>query len=231
VIAMDSVAARRKQTIAAVLALPRSVVLSHLASHALLLAGCLVGGIPYVMLQILLAVEALLISAASMFLYSERGLWRHLFDLLKLSVALAFVMIFLLASYAVVTAGEGAEPLVALRSMFDTRSALTWGVAYLAMQVTASYLLARRSTDPRLFWARENLVIGGATFVAMFLMVFLTFFLAVPLVAILASAGCGISPDALLSLLMVALRFLLVLVANTISSEEMVAMARNPYVD
>lgn len=230
---MDEASARRRQAIAAVLALPRSVVLSHLATHALLLFGCLRGGIPYVMLQGLLALELLLVSAVAIPLYPERGLRKHAFDLLKMSAGLAFVLFFLAMSYAVVATREGGEAFSPARAALGAAGmgAFFWALAYLLLHLAISYWQARRSPDPRGWWARENLSVGGATFVAMFLMVFVSFFVALPLAGALDWLGLATNPDALLSTLMVALRFLLVLVVGTMSSAEMDAMARNPYVD
>lgn len=230
---MDEASARRRQAIAAVLALPRSVVLPHLATHALLLFGCLRGGIPYVMLQLLLALELLLVAAIAIPLYPERGLRKHALDLLKMSAGLAFVLFFLGMSYAVVAAREGGEPLATARAALAASGVGTfaWALAYLVLHMAVSYWQARRSADPRGWWARENLSVGGATFVAMFLMVFVSFFIALPLAGALDWIGLAADPDALLSSLMVMLRFLLVLVVGTMSSTEMDAMARNPYVD
>ncbi|MFZ2237810.1 MAG: hypothetical protein WBP11_03120 [Dokdonella sp.] len=71
-------------------------------SHLMLLAGCLWGGVPYIVLQALLAVELILISLASIVLYPERGFAKHFWDMLKLCGMLAFVMVFVVISYGVV---------------------------------------------------------------------------------------------------------------------------------
>lgn len=230
---MDDAGARRRQAIAAIRALPRAIVLQHLATHVLLLLGCLRGGMPYVMLQALLALELLLIGAASIPLYPERGLRKHVLDLIKMSAGLAFALFFLCVSYSVVASrgNSGASLLVQGVLAAAGHGAFAWALAYLLLNLCVSYRLARRNPDPRAWWSRETLSIGGATFVAMFLMVFVGFFIGLPLAGALDWLGIAADPDALLSTLMVALRFLLVLVVSTMSSEEMATVARNPYVD
>jgi hypothetical protein len=203
-------------------------------AHVLLLAGAIWGGVPYVVLQALLAGELLLINIATIPLYPQRSAGRHLGDVVKMAALLAFILFFVVISYGVVTSAtrEG-EPLrLALHAFEGLGPAdFGWALAYLLARLTASMWQAKQSRDPRGTWARQNLLFGGSTFVAMLLMVFGAFFVGNPLIAGLARVGIVVDADVLLSSLMVLARFFTALVAATMSASEIDTIARDPYPD
>jgi hypothetical protein len=184
-------------------------------------------------LQALLAAELILLSMATIPLYPERGVLKHLFDLLKLGAGLAFVLFFIVISFGVASVGEQGNPLdISLQGFRDTPpSAYAWALAYTVVQLALSAWQAHQSADPRGTWARNNLGQGAATFISMFLMVFVAFFFARPVVAAFARMGLVMNVNALLASLMVIVRYVLALVLSTIPATEMDAIARNPYVD
>jgi len=203
-------------------------------AHALLLAGAIWGDVPYVVLQTLLAGELLLINIATIPLYPQRSVGRHLWDVAKMAAILAFILFFVVISYGVVSSAtrEG-EPLrLALHAFKGLGVAdFGWMLAYLLARLTASMWQARQSKDPRGTWARQNLLFGGSTFVAMLLMVFGAFFIGNPIVAGLARVGIVVDADVVLSSLMVLARCATALVAATMSASEIDAIASNPYPD
>jgi len=67
------------------------------------------------------------------------------------------------------------------------------------------------------------------TFIAMFFMVFAGLFVAAPTVAGLKVIGVAVDIDTLMGAVMVALRFVLSLVAATIPPGELDEIAANPY--
>ena len=212
-------------------AIPRRQVAQLAFSHAILLAGCLWGGLPYVVLQALVAVELILLDVATIALYPERGFVKHLADLLKLCAALAFVMSFVAISYAVVAHGEKKNPLfVAFDELRDLDVAgIVSLVAYAAGQLSIALWRAWHSTDPRTTWTRDNIGTGAASFLAMFFMVFVAFFVAQPILIGFAKIGIALDANALLATLMVLVRFFLLLVVATFGATKIAAIARAPY--
>jgi hypothetical protein len=202
-------------------------------AHAMLWVSSVYGGLPYVVLQTLLAAELILMTIATMPLYPERRVLTHLFDLIKLSALLAFLLLFIFISYAVVSTGESREPLGIVVQQFASLSwrNVGWALAYIVVSLALSMWQALHSAKPRVTWAATNLSAGGSTFVAMLFMVFVGFFVAHPLAAALAFLGIAVNPDALLASLMVLLRLFTALVMSTVSSSEIESMANNPYVD
>ncbi|HEU4665955.1 MAG TPA: hypothetical protein VFS55_18140 [Dokdonella sp.] len=213
--------------------IPPAVAVQILFAHAVLLVASLRGGLPYIVLQGLIAFEIVLASLATVPFYPERGLLTHLFDLVKLSALLAFLLLFVCISYAIVAGGEHADVVATtLDRLQDLRRAgIAWSAGYIAVSLALSLLLALRSPDPRLAWMNDRLAAAGSTFVAMLFMVFVGFFGARPIAVALEFAGAPADPDVLLISLMVGVRFFVALVAATITQGEVEAMARNPYVD
>jgi len=80
-------------------ALPTRTMAGIAVGHAVLLAGVLWGGVPYVLMQALLAFELAAVNAANILIYPERGWLKHFLDTLKLSGALLFVLFFLVVTY------------------------------------------------------------------------------------------------------------------------------------
>lgn len=202
-------------------------------SHLFLLGACLWGGLPYVFLQALLAIELLIVSLATIPLYPERGVALHLWDMIKLTAGLAFVLFFILVGYGVARDGGNGNALATGFAGFHTigMTDIAWASAYLVLHVSMSMHAAMRSDDPRTSWAKNRLADGGATFVALFFMVFVTFFVGRPIVAGLEMFNLHINVDALLSTLMVIVRYVLALIVSLIPDSEMQTMARDPYPD
>jgi hypothetical protein len=204
-------------------------------SHALLLASAVWGAIPYVVLQTMLAAELLLINIVTIPLYPERGVLRHLGDVVKMMFALAFVLFFIVISYGVVArqAGVQGEPLqIALGAFAGLGfNDAMWGISYVLVRLSISMWQARRTPDPRTAWASDNLLFGGSTFVAMFFIVFVAFFVAQPLMAGLAMIGVDANVDVVLSTLMVIVRYGTALIASTFSKTGVEEIARQPYAD
>ncbi len=84
--------------------------------------------------QVLLAVELLVFNLATAVFYPQRGLGRHIADLLKMVAGLAFVLFFLVITYGIVAEGDNGNALMAgltaLRSIGDT--AVVWTALYIA---------------------------------------------------------------------------------------------------
>ncbi|MEO6690413.1 MAG: hypothetical protein ABIS07_11845 [Dokdonella sp.] len=202
-------------------------------SYGVLLAGCLWGGLPYVVLQALLAAELILLTIATIPFYPERGPLTHLFDLLKLSGGLMFVLFFLVVSYGVASEGGNGNALaIGVKGLRETPpSAIGWALAYVVIQLAISLWQAWHSANPRGAWARSTLGQGGATFVSMFLMVFVGFFLARPIVLGFSMLHVPVDANVVLATLMVIVRYLMALVLSTISESEVDQIAAHPYVD
>jgi hypothetical protein len=94
----------------------------------------------------------------------------------------------------------------------------------LAIEASAGH---RKKADNEPEWNR--LVEGGATFVATFLMVLVTPFVAVPLVRTLVWLGFEADPEPLMVTLLVATRYVVALVKSTIPAWEFDQLAANPY--
>lgn len=200
-------------------------------SHVFLLIAALLGSLPFVVVQALLVVELILVSLATIPLYPERGLLRHLMDMLKLAGASVFVLFFSVVSYGVVSEGDSGNALEHGLHAFARLDLadISWALGYLLVHVAISLHSARTSPEPRVTWASNNLAEGGATFLALFFMVFVAFFVGRPIVAGLAWLGWSIDVDALLSSLMVLVRYLLMLIMTLIPDSEIKSIANNPY--
>ncbi|MEO6365809.1 MAG: hypothetical protein ABIO38_07175 [Luteimonas sp.] len=213
--------------------LPRRTVVAVAAAHLLLLACIAWGGLHYVMVQLLLAVELLVFNLATALFYPKRGLGRHITDLLKMVAGLAFVLFFLVVTYGIVAEGDNGYALMAgltaLRGIGE--SAVAWTAFYIVVRMLVSLWQARTAPEPRIAWAQSVLAENAVTFIAMFLMVFATFFVGVPIMIALKFVGFDPSASVLLAGLMVALRFALTLVVATLPPHEMAAIAADPYLD
>jgi hypothetical protein len=213
--------------------LPPRTVAVVVVSHLMLLAGILWGGMPYLALQSLLALELMAITLASIPLYPERGLRKHALDVLKTFGSLLFILFFVIVTYGVARSedGDGDHALPAALASFAEVDAATlgWAFAYVVVHVGIALWQAFASSEPRLTWARSTLSEGATTLVAMLLMIFVAAFGGVPLMTLLARFGLAIDLDQLLACLMAAVRCLMALVMATISEREMTSMAANPY--
>ena len=213
--------------------LPPRTIAAVVASHLMLLAGILWGDMPYLALQMLLAVELVLINLASIPLYPGRGTRKHTLDVLKLIAGLLFILFFVVVTYGVARAeGGGTDyPLPeAMASLAEVEVAtLGWAFTYLVVHIVISLRQAFASSEPRLAWARSTLSEGGTTFVAMLLMIFVAIFVAVPLLTVLDWVGLAVGVDQMLACLMVTVRCVLAFVTASFSEREMATMAADPY--
>ena len=226
-------AAKLKKLRAEIRAIPRRQMVQLTISHLALLAACLWGGFPYIVLQTLLAAELILISLASIGLYPERGFAKHFWDMVKLCSMLAFVMVFVVISYGVVEEPDNPQPLSAAVHVYRDMDAATavWALAYAGIQISIALWRVRHSSEPRLTWARENLGMGAVNFLAMIVMIVVAPVLAQPVLRGFASIGIVIDLDILLASLMVVVRFLFALVLATFSESEFKDIASNPYAE
>jgi len=200
-------------------------------AHAVLLAAVLLGGVPYVWMQVMLAVELLALNLATVALYPERGWRKHVGDILKLTGGLAFVMVFLVVTWGVASAaGDASAAQAGLEGLnrIEGRS-IAWLLVYPLVHVAISWAQAVASPHPRRAWAQSTLSSGAVTFIAMFFMVFAALFVGAPLIGGIDAVGLKVNPDSVLGSLMVLLRFLLSLVVATMPPSEMEAIAENPY--
>jgi len=214
-------------------AVPVRKVAVLVLNHAILLAVCLGGDVPYVVLQTLLAIELLLTNVATIALYPERGARRHAFDTIKLAGGLAFILFFVVISYGVVQErGSGHALAVGFAQFsmvnFSNGAAM---VGYIVLRLGWSLIQALRSSEPRVAWTKSNLVSGGTTFVAMAFMAFIGLIAGPILFGVASMFDVGVSADALLDVLMVLTRFATAMIGATFSEAEIEAGARQPYVD
>lgn len=199
-------------------------------THAFLLIACICGNLPYIFLQLLLAAEMLLLALATLPFYRHRSLLSRVLDMMKIIAGLIFVFIFILVGYAVGRSGDNHAMVADLMGLRDVGIAdAMWALAYLILGFSISIRTAIRSTSPRKSWAMSNLKGGGATFISLFLMVFVALFVGKPIIAGLAWPGLMIDVDALLSTLMVIVRYVLALVMSTMSESEMDAILQAPH--
>lgn len=212
-------------------ALPARTIAGLVVGHAVLLAGVLWGGVPYVLMQALLALELLAVNVANVFVYRERGWRKHVLDILKLTAALVFVLFFLIVTHGVAKqAGSGNAMATGLQELESLSVGIAgWMLAYIVVHAGVSLWQALRSPNPRRAWAQQSLSGGAVTFIAMFFMVFAGLFLAAPLASGLRTIGFPANVDTLMGGFMIATRFVLSLVAATISPSELDAIAANPY--
>lgn len=215
--------------------LPPRTVAVVVVSHLMLLASILWGDMPYLALQVLLAVELLVINLASILLYPARGLRKHAVDVLKTIAGLLFILFFVIVTFGIAKAEGGSEDYAlpaALASLAAVDAAtLGWAFAYVVVHIAISLWQAFASSEPRLAWARGSLSEGGTTLVAMLLMIFVGVFVALPLLTLLAWLGLAVDVDQMLACLMVAVRCVMALVMATVSEREMKTMAANPYLN
>lgn len=75
-----------------------AAVVQELVSHALLLGFAWYGGLGYLGIVLVFIAEALLIISLSIVLFPQRGLRRHLLDMVKAAGLSAFLLFFLVAT-------------------------------------------------------------------------------------------------------------------------------------
>lgn len=212
-------------------AVPKAQRIELIISHVLLFAGFAWAGATYLEFQLLIAAELVLTNIASIPLYPGRGSRRHAADVAKLIPGMAFILFFVLVTYGVVLA-EGDEPaipaVVAVWERIDGR-ALAAFAAWILFHHGAALWQAYLQPNPRLFWTKARLLEGGATFVALFAMVFATFVIALPITWAIRLLGAEPPIDLILIALMVLARLGGCLLLATMPESELEQMAKNPY--
>lgn len=178
-------------------------------------------GLPTLLLAVL--AELLMTVALSWYFYPQRGLRRHLADIAKMFGLLCFLAIFILASYA--GAGgfaNGAWP--------DVQSLL--GVVLLvAVRGGLLLLEARVSPDPRLHWARSNLMRGGALIVGSFVAAFTCLLPGIPLAHALARVWPSRAADLAIASVYLITTGAMACILSTMSEQEIEGISGNPYID
>ena len=207
-----------------------AAVVQELVSHVMLVAFALYFGVGYLGLMLIFMAEIVIGNLISASLYPERGTGRHLLDLVKILGVMAFLLVFVIATYMAATDdGREGNPLARLHVEVD---AVKSAVAFAAVHMSVLYLLARNSADPKLAWTRSVLMQNAATFIGLFFMIFVAAF-AGPLVGGAAEMlGYTRSPvDAALIVCMAALRLSLALLLSRMPEREVRDISRTPYVD
>ena len=207
-----------------------AAVAREVAAHALLLAFAWYGGLGYFGTVLVLTAEALLIIALSIFLYPQRGLARHLWDIVKSSAFALFLLAFVAFTYGVATQDEAEVVVAALRGAFDW-TLLAWSLGFAAAHQLVMLVHARTTPDPRRSWARSALTQGAVTYLALFFLVFVAAFVGPFAVSGARSFWPDVDADHVLALLAVLVRLALALVMAHIPEHELDQMAKNPYVD
>lgn len=198
--------------------------------HAVLLVGMLWGDVPYVWMQALLAIELIVLSLATVVLYPGRGVVKHVWDMVKLSGTLAFLVYLIVVTYGNARGGPGGafEAGVQASQKLDA-STLGWLIAYTIVHVGIALAQALRSPNPKLAWTKSTLTGGTVTVFAMILMIVVAGFLGESLRTHLASSRIPLVVDEALGALMVLARFAFSLIVATLSKADLDDIAANPY--
>jgi hypothetical protein len=202
-------------------------VLPLTVSHALALAIALHGRWSYPMLQLLFGVEIVLVNIASFVLWPVASIGRALWMLVKSTALLAFLLMFVGFTYQATL--EDVEPTVNLLKRLDFSVALS-SACYIAVSMGMSLVSVRREPDPRMAWTRTRIATSGSTFVAMFVMIFVTIFAAKPALDTLRDFGVAMPVDPALICCMIGLRYAVMLFVNAaFSARDWDMIARQPY--
>jgi hypothetical protein len=202
--------------------------LREIVSHAVLLGMAWFGGLGYLGTLLVLAAETLIIIGLSIFLYPERGLRRHLWDLVKAGAVLAFLFVFVLATFV------GAQPNSAgagLERLGLHWSLIGWALAYTAVHLVAMVVYASRQARPRKAWAGLALTQGGITFVALFCTIFVVTFIGSWLEPLVRTYWPAVQSGDVLVTLAVLVRLGFAVLMSHIPEDELDEIADNPYVD
>jgi hypothetical protein len=207
-------------------------VVQEVVAHAALLAVAWFSGLGYIGTVLVLALELVLVNLLSTVVFPERGVLKHLRDLLLFVPLVAFLLMFVLLTYgaAMESELEGAAadgPFGLLR--FDAEL-LRWTATFTAVHLGAMLAYALTRPQPRLAWARMALMQSAVTFIAIFLLVFAAVFLG-PFAIRGARVLWPDTPgDHVLSALAVLIRFAIALVMSRMPEDEIEKIARDPYV-
>ena len=196
------------------LKLPRRKLAGVALSHITLLGVTLLGGMTYLIMQSVLMAEIVLVGLATIPLYPERGVGKHVFDMLKMTFMLAFIYLFVLISYGAATGKSGLALVIARQSLEDAGlEDLLLSLFYVSVSLGASLWQVLSQPNPRQAWASSRLLDGAVTTLAMIFITFIAIFLAMPIVSACNSLGIPMNVNALLITLMVITRFFFALVA------------------
>lgn len=222
-----------KKLLNELLALPRRTLAAVALAHSVLLGVALLGGLPYLITQAVLAAELVLLNLATIALYPERGVGKHVVDMLKSIFALGFVYFFILVTYGVASSpGRGNPLVIAWQSLDDAGiKDLVLSVFYVAVSLGIALWQVLRLPDPKQAWASRRLLEGAVTLLAMIFMILIAVSLGAPLVSMFNNFGFAVDANTILVTLMVITRFVFALVAATMPASELKSIAASPYMD
>ena len=163
-------------------------------------------------------------------LYPERGVGRHLWDLVKILGVMAFLLVFVIATYLAATDRGGEAADVWHRLDFDL-DAVKAAIAFAAVHLSVLYVLARRQPDPRYAWTKAVLMQNAATFIGLFFMIFVAAFAGILVAGAAELLGFANPADTALIVCMAALRLALCLFLTRMPEREAREIAGQPYVD
>jgi hypothetical protein len=208
-----------------------AAVVQEVASHVLLVAGALYFGLGYLGLILIFMAEIVLGNLVSTGMYPERGLRKHLWDLVKILALMAFLLVFVVATYFVATghgSGTWGNPFASLR--FDV-DAVKVAVAFAALHLSVLYVVARRQPHPRLAWTKSVSMQNAATLLGLFFMIFVAAFAGPVVAGVAETMGWPNPTDAALIVCVAALRLSLALLLTRMPEREVREIASTPYVD
>lgn len=208
-------------------------VLQETVSHGLLAAMAWFAGFGYLGVILILCAELLIVNLLSTVVFRERGVWRHLGDLLKFAALMVFLLFFVVVTYGVALEGDSGDAgKVGLAALMGVdRDLIYWGLAFSAAHLTALLLYARSRPQPRKEWAKLALMQSATTFVAMFCLIFVVAFLGPFAVGGARLVSPEVSGDAVLVLLAVLVRFGFALLVSRMPDKDLDQIAAKPYVD
>lgn len=202
----------------------------EVVSHVMLAGFAIVAGLGYLGLMLVFVAELVLGNLVSAALYPERGLRRHLWDLLKFLGAMGFLLVFVFATYSAAS-GTKLDDAGLWKNLGVGMGAVKAAVAFAAVHVAVLYALARRAKDPRVAWAKSVLMQNGATLVMLFFIIFIAVFAAPLLIGAAYLVGVEASPDRVLIVLAAAVRLFFALLLTRMPERELLDIARAPYID
>lgn len=208
-------------------------VVSEAVLHLVLLGMVWYGGLGYLGLTLLMSAELVFVCTLSIVIFPERGIGRHLRDIVSLGGVTGFLLIFVLIAYGELIRADGQDAsgavVEAILALDD--DVLLWGLAVSAVHLSALALVARLSPRPRLAWVQMAILNAGITVIWLFLLIPVGFLAAGMLGGTTRTSVPAASFDAGLILFAVALRFALALLLSRLPARDLEQIAANPYVD
>ncbi len=210
-----------------------SRVTQEVAGHLVLLFAVWFGGLGYFGLALLMSAELLLICSLSILIFPERGVRRHLWDMLKLGGVTLFLLLFVFVTGGEVLRVGGEEAFgSAIGSVVELPpGALAWAVLASAVHIAVLAIQARRSPQPRIAWVQLAIMNGGITVVWLLLLIPLPLLLGSLLVELSVTIASHAPRDTLLVLAALALRLAPALLVTRMPAKDIESIAGNPYVD